>query len=701
VSSPTEALAGTSGATGTAAGEGARTLPSACPLDCPDNCSLDVQVADGRILRVDGARGRSELTGGFICSKVRRIAAHVHGDARVLRPHRRRGPKGAGDFLPVPWEEALDELAARLLATRDRFGGEAILPYSYGGSNGSLTQDTTDALLFHGLGASRLARTVCAVPTGLAATALTGKMPGVALPDYEHSRLIVVWGANPQATGIHLVPILERARAAGARLVVVDPRRTGLAARADLHLALRPGTDVVVALALVRELFRTGRADLDFLRAQATGWEALRERAQPWTLERAAATAGIDIADLRRFAALYADLSPAVVRCGWGVERNRNGVGAVAAILALPAVAGKFGVRGGGYTMSNSGAWRFDSGFPGPVERSTRIVNMNLLGEALTSREEPPIHLLFVYNSNPLATTPNQNLVRRGMAREDLYTVVFDAVWTDTARWADLVLPATTFFEHREVSRGYGGYSLHVAQPVIPPAGESRPNHEVFAGLAVRTGVAQREDIPSEEEVVARLLDSTGRGDALRDELTRDGVGIPSSGRRPVQFLDTFPRTPDRRIHLSPPELDLDGADAFLSDPATPDFPLALISPATHRTISSTFGQLGPRRVPLEIHPEDAAARDIADGDRIRVWNELGEVVVPAKLSRATRPGVVVLPKGLWSLQTENGATANALAPDTLTRVGGGACFNDARVEVERLPPTESSRASTAPAAGR
>ncbi|HEX9801485.1 MAG TPA: molybdopterin-dependent oxidoreductase [Thermoanaerobaculia bacterium] len=661
---------------------------SACPLDCPDACSLDVTVEAGRVRRVEGAADRNPLTAGFICSKVRRLPEHVHGDERVARPHQRVGPKGAGAFAPIGWDEALELVARRLAEVRDRCGGEAILPYSYGGSNGLLTQDTTDALLFRRLGASRLARTVCAAPSGRAAMGLYGKMEGVALGDYEHARLVVVWGMNPHASGIHLVPPIQRARERGARLVVVDPRRIQLAAQADLHLAVRPGSDVAVALAVVRELFASGRADLDFLSAHAVGWEELRARAEPWTIECAAEVAGLAADDLRRFVAVYADSSPAVVRCGWGLERNRNGGSAVAAVLALPAVAGKFGVRGGGYTMSNSAAWKFDASSIAGREPATRRINMNRLGEALTALADPPIEALFVYNSNALATTPNQSLVRRGLEREDLFTVVFDAVWTDTARYADVVLPATTFLEHRELARGYGAYVLHEIEPVIPPVGEARPNYEVFAELAVRTGLARPDEIPSEREAVDRLLDSTGRGRALRDALAAQGYAEPLNGGAPVQFVDVFPRTADRKIHLAPDELDAEaprGLYAFQPDPATAEFPLALVSPATNRTISSTLGQLRRDPARLAIHPVDAGARSIASGDRVRIWNALGEVVTRARVSDAVRTGVVELPKGLWARHTENGATANALAPDSFTDLGDGACFNDARVEVERL----------------
>ena len=660
-------------------------VASACPLDCPDACSLEVTVADGRVVKVDGARDRNPLTEGFICSKVRDLPRHVYGADRVTRPLRRNGRKGEARFEAIPWDEALDLAAAKLREARDRWGGESILPYSYGGSNGLLSQDTTDALLFRRLGASRLARTVCAAPTGRAATGLYGKMEGVALTDYDRARLIVVWGCNPQASGIHLVPILRRARENGAKLVVVDPRATPLARQADLHLSPRPGTDVVLALAAIRELFESDRADLAFLEAHASGAEELRRRAAAWTLERASQLCDVPQEDLRRFVDLYASSSPAVVRCGWGVERNRNGGSAIAAILALPAVAGKFGVRGGGYTLSNSGAWKFDSGAIAGPETAARQVNMNQLGEALSSLDDPPVACLFVYNSNALATTPRQALVRRGLEREDLFTVVFDAVLTDTARYADLVLPATTFLEHRELSRGYGAFVLHLAEPVVDRVGEARPNYEVFAELAVRAGVAERSEIPSESDAVARLLDSSGRGDALREELARRGVATPAAGERPVQFVDTFPRTADRRIHLVPEALDREapgGLYTFHPDPATAEFPLALVSPATNRTISSTFGQLRRAPAALEIHPADAAERGVRNGGRVRVWNTLGEVVCRARISDVMRPGVVELPKGLWSHHTENGATANALAPDALADLGGGATFNDARVQV-------------------
>jgi anaerobic selenocysteine-containing dehydrogenase len=665
---------------------GLSTIDTACPLDCPDSCSLAVTVERGRIVKIDGSH-RHDVTAGFICGKVRRFAHRVYGEARLSYPAIRAGRKGDGVFTRVSWDEALDTIAQRIREIRAQWGGEAILPFSYGGSNGLVSQDTTDAELFRRLGASRLARTVCAAATGAAAAALYGKMPGVTYTDYVHAQLIVVWGANPSVSAIHLVPYIREARRRGAKLVVIDPRRTPLARTADLHLPVRPGTDVVVALAVHRYLFERGLADERFLAAHTRGAERLRERAHPWTFDRAGAEAGVAPEAIEEFAELYARRSPAVIRCGWGVERNRNGGNAALAILALPAVAGKFGVRGGGYSMSNSAAWGLEAeAWIDAPEPSTRIINMNQLGRALLEYDRPPVKLLFVYNCNPAATMPDQRRVLRGLARDDLFTVVFDQVMTDTARYADVVLPATTFLEAYDVAKAYGPISLQLVRPVIEPVGEARPNVEVFADLARRLGIAPRDGEEQEAEALLRI--TAAMPPEVAETLLADGRARPPIPAAPIQFVDVFPRTPDGKVNLFPEELDRSapaGLYAYLPDPADADHPLALISPASEKTISSTLGELRERPAALQIHPADAAARGIEEGDTVRVFNHLGEVHCLAHLNPDLRPGTVSLPKGLWAKSTLNGATANALVPDTLTDLGGGACFNDARVEVERV----------------
>jgi anaerobic selenocysteine-containing dehydrogenase len=660
-------------------------VDTVCPLDCPDSCSLSVTVENGRIGTLDGSHA-SRVTGGYICAKVRRFPERVYGPDRLRYPAVRIGSKGSGAFRRASWDEALGLVADRLTDTRDRWGGEAILPYSYGGSNGLLTQDTSDATLWRRLGASRLLRTVCAAAAGAAHQALYGKMPSVAYEDVPEARLILLWGVNPSASGIHLVPYVRDAQRRGATLVVIDPRATPLARGADIHLAVRPGTDLPVALSIHRHLFAEGLADEEFLSARTTGADALRRKAAEWTFDRAASEAGVGAADLRTVADLYVRTAPALVRCGWGQERNRNGGSASMAILALPAVAGKFGVRGGGYAMSSSSAWGITRSWIRAEEPATRSVNMNHLGRALTEYDTPPVKALFVYNSNAAVTSPDQRRILAGLAREDLFTVVFDQVMTDTAAFADVLLPATTFLEGYDLARGYGPISLRLARPVVDAVGEARSNADVFGALLARTRLAEPEEPVGElEEMLDVLSKLPGR---LGEEVRDSGAAIPPFDGRPVQCLDVWPETLDGRIDLFPEALDNEapaGLYTYQPDPATAEFPLALVSPASERTISSTLGELSRPAVQLLMHPDDAAARGLASGDEVRIYNAIGEVRCPVQIGAGIRPGTVALPKGLWRRHTANGYTATALAPDTLTDLGGGACFNDARVQVERV----------------
>lgn len=662
-----------------------RRVLTACTLDCPDSCSLEVQVEGDRIHSI-GAGDANPYTAGFICSKVRRFADLVYHETRVRHPMRRSGAKGTGQFERISWDEALDQISAEMRRARDEHGGESILPLSYGGSNGLMSQDTTDARLWRRIGASRLLRTVCAAPSSTAVRGLYGNMPGCDLRDIEHSRLIVLWGVNPSVSGIHLVPVVQRAQKAGAKLIVVDPRRTPLAKKADLHLAPRPGSDLPLALAIIRWLGEQNRVDRTFLDEHAINADELLRRADRWPIAEAARVTGLDPESIELFARLYADGEPALIRCGWGVERNRNGGSAVAAILALPAVAGKFGVRGGGFAMSNSSAWKNDPRFGDAaveVEPETRPVNMNRTGRMLLDGD-PAIRVLFVYNCNPVATLPEQNLVRRGLERDDLFTVVFDPVMTDTARYADIVLPATTFLEHQDLARGYGAIILHRSRPAIDPVGESRPNVEVFADLLGRLDLERADEPCSSAQVRAAILGETAS--ALEPEGSHLELDV---GDRPLAFVDTFPTTESRRIDLFPEALDHEaphGLYAFQEDPGTHAHPLALLSPATNQAINSYLGQVRDLPTVLEMHPDDARQRGLgnaASETQVRVFNEHGEVICPLRINPDLCPGVVSLPKGCWSQSSTNGATSNALVPDRLTDLGGGAVFNDARVEVE------------------
>lgn len=655
---------------------------SACPLDCPDACSLDVTVRDGRVLRVEGSRDRNPLTAGFICSKVRGIGRYLESPERLLHPQVRRGQKGSGEFERVSWDEALDRIAARLVEVRDRFGGEAILPFAYGGSNGVLTDGTTDALLFHRLGASRLARTYCAAPSGRAALGLYGKMEGVALPDYRHARLVVVWGCNPSASGIHLVPAIRAAREAGAKLAVIDPRRTPLAGKADRHLAVVPGTDVVLAFAVAAELERLGGVDEAFVAAHVEGADEYLAACRAWPVDRAAALCGVPAEEITGLAADLAAAERPLLRVGWGMERNRNGGGAHRAAMSLWALAGAFGRPGTGVVGSTSPKESATGGIrtavlgDAPPAEGRRVVNMNRLGAVLAG-EGGPVRVLFVQGSNPAATCPGQAAVHAGLAREDLFTVVHEQVLTDTARFADLVLPATTHFETDDLVGGYGSYVVQDAPAVIPRVGESRSNNELAHGLAVRLGLDGDAFDPSPERLKQALL----FGLPLPLRLQAEGF---------VQFADVWPAhadggAPRARLVATDAEVAA-GADRVPTyrDNDHEGGPLTLLTPATNRTVTSMFAEYDPPDPAVRLHPDDAAARGLTHGDPVVVSDGRHEVHVPVAVGTDVRPGVAAMPKGMWCEATPEGLTANVFAPDTLSDLAGGARFNDARVEVRR-----------------
>jgi anaerobic selenocysteine-containing dehydrogenase len=652
-------------------------------MDCPDTCALDVTVRDGRIERIAAGHDHP-VTAGFICTKVARFAQRVYHPERLTTPLRRVGPKGAGEFEPIDWEEAIAEITGRFRGIKKKWGGEAILPYHYGGSNGYMSDGLLDHLFFARLGASRLARTLCAGPTTAVATGMYGKMPGVAFEDFVHAKCIVIWGANPKASNIHLIPFLREAKQRGAFVAVVDPVRNLTAREADLHLPVLPGADLPVALSMIR-LWREWKCfDETFLVEHAVGLDGLVEAAEAWPVERAAAEADVAAADIERLARVYADAAPALIRCGWGLERNSNGGHAVAAILAMPALLGKFGVRGGGYTLSNSGAGKFDrDAVLGPVEWTTREINMAPLGEVLTSPLVPPVEALFVYNCNPVATVPDQHAVLRGLEREDLFTVVFDQIVTDTVPYADVVLPATTFLEHYDLRMGYGSYVVGGVQPAVPPPGDAKSNHTVFALLGQAMGFEDEAFTWDEETALRRTAEAVSMGwGSVAHGVAQGGIArFDFPGETPVQFETVLPRTADGKVHLTPGEL---GSGPFVYRPPEATYPLALISPATSKTVSSTMGEYNLARLYAELHPDDAAPRNIADGDTVRVHNELGEVVCSARVRDRMRPGVVLIPKGAWRRTSRSGFTSTALCPAHVNDVGGGACYNDARVEVER-----------------
>jgi anaerobic selenocysteine-containing dehydrogenase len=643
---------------------------TACPLDCPDTCSIAVTVTDGRITAVDAAPG-NPFTSDFICAKVKHHAERVYAPERLLTPLIRTGAKGDGEFRAGGWDEALDRVVEALHRAIDEHGAESIVPYLYNSSAASMQSVLTERL-FRRLGASEVDHTICAATHGAAYAAIYGDMLSADPLDLVESKLIVLWGANPTVTNTHLLPLLNEAqRTRGAKLVVVDPRATGVAKRADLHLAVRPGTDVVLALAIAHALDDSGFIDRDFCARHVDGLDDYLDAASEWTLDRAAELCGVGVAGIAQLAHDLATIRPAMVRPGWGLERNRNGGSACVAVMALPLLTGQFGTRGGGLMASTSRAAPLTNGGRAPEERHTprpRHFNMNDLGRALTDPAyAPEVAVLFVQGANPAVMNPRSGLVQDGLRRDDLFTVVHDQVLTDTARFADVVLPACTHFEYDDVAASYGTFTLQAVRKIIEPVGEAKSNGELAACLAARLG------FPEER--------FTARPEEFLPQLVTDGLGLPEATRvlrepgTTIQFVDTFPSGGRARLDAHRPRF----------TPLPTALPLALISPAGPRTINSIFGESLAPDPSIRLNPTDAATRGIADGDTVTVLNEHGGVTAIARVDDALREGVAAMTKGVWPRSMPGGVGMNVLVPDSLSDLAGGACFNDTRVDVVRM----------------
>ena len=672
--------------------------PSVCPLDCPDTCSLTVTVEDERIVSIKGSRA-NPYTAGVLCAKVpEAYPGFVHGAGRLKTPLRRTGAKGEGRFERISWAQALDIVHERFTAVIAAHGPQAILPLNYAGPHGMLAGGSMDLRFFHRLGASLLdRRPLCGGIRTEAWVGTFGPAPGVRPEQAEHSKLIVAWGSNVTWSNLHVVPIINRARRAGAKLVIVDTRRTKIAEQADLHIALRPGTDVILAWAMAADLERQGGLDREFIARHVDGFEDYMAQARRYSLADAARICGVDERLVRQFAEWYRTISPAVITVGNGLERNKNGGSGIRAIFALPALAGKFGVPGGG--LINGAGFAFPKtparlARPDLVPPGTRLINIIDVGRHLNDPTmSPPLKALFIYNHNPLVVHPEQNVLRRGLEREDLFVVGSDVVMTDSLAYADVVLPACSHFEHADLFAAYGTHWLQRADRVIPPQGEALPNTEIFRRLAARFGY----DDPAFRASDAELMD-----DAL------DGADPRMGGKRPsaipldratpmtvdggaeeaILFKNVFPKTASGKVELASPYLEKKyGARLPSWRPVASSYPLILISPASDQRITSTFGGLhvadGPP--PLEMHPDDAKARNLRDGMRVRVWNDLGEVRLPLLVTDVIPRGVVCTLKGAWMATSDNGQTISALCPADHADISEGACYNDARVDVAAL----------------
>lgn len=657
-----------------------------CIMDCPDTCSLKVSVEEGKLVGLDGSSA-NDVTADFICGKVRNFGKRQYAPERLLSPKKRIGPKGSNQFEDISWDEAITTITDKFKQISTEFGGEAILPYNYGGSNGLLSNDFVDALYFARLKSSRCGYTLCAVPTGLVNKSMFGYMPSIAYQDFPEAKFILIWGTNPKNTSIHTIPYLKAAKKNGATIAVVDPFNAFSSNEIDMHIGLRPGTDLPLALAMIRYFEEKGYLDQEFLAAHTTGLEPLLEQARNWSIEKAAEECGLEATQIIQLCETYAQTKPALLRCGWGLERNTNGGQGVAAVMAMPSLLNSYGSRGGGFTMSSSKAISFDgSAVLEMPKRDTREINQSELADVLHECDGIPIKGLFVYNCNPVATVPHQNKLIDGLMREDLFTVVFEQVHTDTCPYADIILPATTFLETYDIRKSYGTYVLGGIVPTIEAAGLSRSNHSVFAELGRAMGFQDEAFRWSDEEAFEKVASNLTLPDGDKpdlEELKRGGiVRARYKGETPIQFKTAFPDTADGKIHLTPEVL---GPNPYQYQSLEVEgYPLALISPASGKLITSSLGEYNLPKLETMIHPDDAKERGIEQGDSIRVYNDLGEVICTAKVTTRIARGVACMPKGAWRKASQNGMTSTALCPTTVNVVGGAACFNDARVEIAK-----------------
>lgn len=690
-----------------------REVRGVCPHDCPDSCGLLSEVdAAGRLLRVRGD-GDHPITQGWLCAKLRDYRAWVDHPQRLLHPLKRCGKKGEGRFERISWDEALATIAARFGAILSKEGGAAILPYSYSGTLGLVQMGVASSRLWNRLGASGLQRSICGAAAELAMQSTLGARWAPALPDLEESRMVMLWGHNPASTAPHVMPALRRAQRAGCEVVVIDPRQTLSAKSADWHLAPRPATDGALALGMMHVLWREGLVREEWLAEHSVGAPALRARVEAFSPARVAEITGLKEQEIVELARLYGTTTPALIKIADGLQRHENGGQTVRAICALPALVAQYGVRGGGlfYSSSDYLPWHQEAlGKASKCPPTPRVINMNRLGAALCGEaSNPPVRALFVFGANPATSAPNSASVVRGLARQDLFTMVHELFLTDTARYADIVLPATSQLEQLDLHKAYGQSWLRLNQPAIPPRGEARSNWDLMRSLAEALGYDEAWLRADARAVIEELLDATRpHVPALEGvdfaTLEREGA-VPLQQAGVVPFADARFPTPSGKIELSCATMQEHGLDALPHfelprelDARADEGRLTLLSGATHHFVSSSLYSLeslrrkeGPPR--LEIHPEDAAARAIEEAQRVRIFNERGSFELPAQITTTVRPGVVVALKGHWGSAADDGRQVNWTTPDTLGDLAGQSTFHSNGVWVE---PLATERASPA-----
>lgn len=684
-----------------------QTVHGTCHHDCPDSCGWTVTVEGaGATATAVKLRGNPDhpFSKGELCPKVNRFLDRVYDPDRLLQPMRRVGPKGSGELTPISWDDALDEIGSRLNDVIDTHGAEAILPFSDAGNQSVLSMMGLSSRLFHHLGASRIIRNICGPTVGAGMMMTNGDGRGFDPSDLRHSKLIILWATNTRLTNRHLWPTIEAARADGATLVVIDPMRTATADAADVFLQPLPGTDIALVLAMLHVLIRDDLLDHEWIDAHTAGFAELRDHVAEWTPTRAAAATGLDAVAIETLARQYGTIRPAAIRTLIGGEHHENGAMFFRSLACLPALVGAWRDLGGGIARS-VGGWQDalldDLALHRPDllgERSPRHVNMSRLGEALTTLQ-PPVHALVVWNSNPLVIVPNAELTRQGLAREDLFTVVHEQFLTDTARYADIVLPATTQVETTDVVLGWGHLWAGWNEAAIAPRGDAVSNTELFRRIARAMGLTEPSLFDDDATILADALPDVDLHALRRDGWLRvpypddgrpwaDG-GFPTASGKVELASDALVRMGQPRLPTYVPPREGPGGDPAL----LARYPLQLLTPKHHtRFLNSSYSHL-PKHGPaegrpfVELDPHDATARGLADGDHARVWNDRASLELVVRISDRLRPGVVAIPFGWWMQHHPDGKVANSLTNDTLTDWGGGVAYLDTLVEVGAAAP--------------
>jgi anaerobic selenocysteine-containing dehydrogenase len=673
-----------------------KNVRSVCPFDCPDTCGLSVTLEDGVITKITGDH-EHPVTRGAICNKVRQLADRVYHPERLLYPMRRNGPKGTLSFERISWEEAYDEIAERMQDIIDEHGAEAILPYSFYGNMGVLNAEGMDRRFFHRLGASRLDRTICNAAGAAGYSYTMGGSIGIDPEETVHTKLFLIWGCNLVTTNMHQTMLASEARKRGATIIHIDVHRNRTSAWADRFIPIRPGTDAALALGMMHVLIRDGLTDKAFIGQHAIGYEELAAEAASYTPQLVEEITGVSAAEVEELARLYGQASPSFIRIGNGLQHHDNGGMAVRAISCLPALTGQWSVRGGGAMKGNGWYARLNARklerpdlLPDP---DVRTVNMNQLGDALLELT-PPVKLLFVYNSNPAIVAPDQNRVRKGLMRSDLFTVTHDLFLTDTCKYADMVLPATSHFENLDLYSSYWHLYLQLHEPVLETTGECKSNFTLFKELGLRLGFESEAFDVTEEQMIREALDSEHNplleGISFDELKARTWMKAGSGSLPPV--TERIP-TPSGKIELYSETMKQAGLPPVpvhtpLSEPET--YPFLLMTGPNHSFINSTFAnQEKLRKLEkepfLHMHADDAAELGLSDGVRVKIRNDRGEAELTLRIGRDVLPGVLVT-QGLWWDDERLGYQAvNALTPQRLADMGGGATFFSNRVEVLRL----------------